>query len=163
MRIDMFEKLTSSEKEVHDRGEKIDHLEAQSAGQKTVIENLREQLAKKTAEHKAVSETLEDTEAKLNILQENSSAEILELSKTVEGQRKEIDDKSKEVDKVYDDIREVRSEADDLRDELNPLKEADQKRKLAAKLEAERLARKPKTSLKAVAIVVLMCIRSSTP
>ena len=49
--------------------------------------------------------------------------------------------------------------ADDLRDELNPLREADQKRKLAAKLEAERLARKPKTSLKAVAIAVLMCIR----
>ena len=155
----MFERLTNSEREVNDRGDTIKRLEAQSTEQKGVIENLRGQLAKKTLEYKDVYDKLEDSEAQLNLLTEQSSAEILELSNLVESQRLEIDKKTKEVDQVYDDIRNVRSEMDDLRDELYPLKAADARRREAEALEEARLARKPKTSLKAVAIVVIMCIR----
>jgi hypothetical protein len=158
-RIDMLEKLGVSESANASHRERIASLEADNASQKSVIASLREQLALSKKRYEDESEALIKKTHEHSDLADTSKYTIRNLTAENEKLQAEIEMKDKQIDHVYTEMREVRNDKDAVMEEFLQLRADEAERVQVARLEAERLARKPRFSLRAVAHSVQLCVR----
>ena len=162
LRLEMLGLLTSSQTTVLQQDTNITDLSEEIAEQKQIIASLREQLVVSERDKNRYLDIYSETSLKLDTLKMESSGQIQELKDEVTILTRDVEDKDAQINNQYDQMRDIRVEKDSVCDELEMLK-ADLARRLQiemeAKIAADILSRKPKHSLKVIALVVRFSIR----
>ena len=161
LRLDMLERLTVSERQGGIDASTIYDLQQETAGQKEVIKSLREEREKNKTLIEEQAKQISELSIELKETQDTTANEIHDLKGEVAVLKEDVDAKDKQVEHMYDEMRDVRSKAEKVHSELEEHRVAKKEREAVAKLVADAVARKPKYSLKVVAIAVRTAIRMS--
>ncbi len=139
----------------------ISDFEMETKEQKASISTLRAERTKNSDLIVQQESIINDLQLELRKLQDDSTNEIFDLKTQISALADDVDDKDKQIEHMYDEVRNTNRRAEAVFDELEEHRAAKKVRDDTAKALAEALARKPKYSLKVVAIVVRMTIRMS--
>ena len=159
LRLEMLGHLTASQTRVIEQDAAILKLTEETNAQKKLIVELRAAAEAAEKEKKLVTGINEVVSADLTALKMQSKATIAGMQDEIAFLKQEADVNERQIANFYEECRELRNDKDAVMDELGELREYKQ---ALDKKERERLAaiaRKPKHSLKVIAMVVRCSIK----
>jgi len=159
LRLEMLGHLTASQTRVIEQDAAILKLTEETNAQKKLIVELRATAEAAEKEKKLVTGINDVVSADLAALKTQSTATIAGMQDEIAFLKEEADVNERQIANFYEECRELRNDKDAVLDELGELREYKQDLEKKERARLATIARKPKHSLKVIAMVVRCSIK----